>query len=243
MKLKKIASLMLAGIMAVSMLTACDGNTVDDTQKPEEPDVTPSTSASAQTLVSNMSKAAQNKVTAVANSDLTAALQSAVEDYFTNADVVKYGSLFEIVDTWYGKGPNDARETDIGEALVENLKPYTTEISKLNNLSDDKTDPFTAVEVYGVNGSVSDKDLLEQLGHKIDSEIVGLNNDGKYAVDGKNEYDSKVMNYVDYDYEVSASIVTADGRVWGIEDTVKFVAVAVTRTGTVKTGMSSNPRF
>ena len=243
MKLKKIASLMLAGVMAVSMLTACGGNTTDDTQKPEEPDVTPSTSASAQTLVSNMSKEAQNKVTAVANSDLTAALQSAVEDYFTNADVVKYGSLFEIVDTWYGVGPNDARQTDIGEALVENLKPYTTEIANLNKLTDDKTDPFTAVEVYGVNGSVSDKDLLEQLGHKIDDDIVDLWNEGEYAVDGKNENDSRVMNYVDYDYEVSASIVTADGRVWGIEDTVKFVAVAVTRTGTVKTGMSNNPRF
>ena len=102
MKLKKIASLALAGVMAVSMLTACGGNTIDDTQKPEEPDVTPSTSASAQTLVSNMKKEAQNKVTAVANSDLTAALQSAVTDYFSNADVVKYGKVFEIRDTWYG---------------------------------------------------------------------------------------------------------------------------------------------
>ena len=94
MKLKKIASLMLAGVMAVSMLTACGGNTIDDTQKPEEPNVTPSTSASAQTLVNNMSKEAQNKVTAVSNGDLDAALKSAVEDYFSNADVVKYGSLF-----------------------------------------------------------------------------------------------------------------------------------------------------
>ena len=97
MKLKKIASLMLAGVMAVSMLTACGGNTIDDTQKPEEPTVTPS-SSNAQMMVDNMSKDAQNKVSAVANSDLTAALQSAVEDYFSNADVVKYGSLFEIMD-------------------------------------------------------------------------------------------------------------------------------------------------
>ena len=237
MRIKKIASLMLAGIMAISMLTAC-GNTVSE--KPEdptdEPTVTPS-SSNAQIVVDNMSKEAQNKVSAVANSDLTAALQNAVEDYFTNADVVKYGSLFEIEDTAYGVGRNDARDTDIGEALVENLKPYTNEIANLNNLSDDKTDPFTAVEVYGVNGSVSDKDLLEQIGHKIDSEIVALDNEGKYAVGGN------VANYVDYDYEVSASIVTADGRVWGIEDTVKFVAVAVTRTGEVVTNLDNAPQF
>ena len=237
MKLKKIASLMLAGVMAVSMLTAC-GNTVSE--KPEdptdEPTVTPS-SSNAQIVVDNMSKEAQNKVSAVANSDLTAALQSAVEDYFSNADVVKYGSLFEIEDEAYGMGQNDARDTDIGEALVENLKPYTNEIANLNKLSDDKTDPFTAVEVYGVNGSVPDKDLLEQIGHKIDSEIVALENEGKYDVGGN------VANYVDYDYEVSASIVIANGRVWGIEDTVKFVAVAVTRTGEVVTNLDNAPQY
>ncbi len=42
MKLKKIASLMLAGVMAVSMLTACGGSTTNDNEqnnKPEEPTV------------------------------------------------------------------------------------------------------------------------------------------------------------------------------------------------------------
>ena len=38
MKLKKIVSLMLAGIMAVSMLTACGTGTADDTQKPSQPE-------------------------------------------------------------------------------------------------------------------------------------------------------------------------------------------------------------
>ena len=234
MKLKKIASLMLAGIMAVSMLTAC-GNTVSE--KPEdptdEPTVTPS-SSNAQIVVDNMSKNAQNKVSAVANSDLTAALQSAVEDYFSNADVVKYGSWFEIVDTEYGWGPNDARNTDIGEALVSNLGAYDNEIANLDNIGP-KTDSFTVVEVYGVNGSVPDKDLLEQIGHKIDSEIVALDTED----DRQDNNQENVKQYIDYDYEVSASIVTADGRVWGIEDTVKFVAVAVTRTGTVETGVAN----
>ena len=42
MKLKKIASLALAGVMAVSMLTACGGSTTNDNEqnnKPEEPTV------------------------------------------------------------------------------------------------------------------------------------------------------------------------------------------------------------
>ena len=236
MKLKKIASLMLAGVMAVSMLTACGGNTTDDTQKPEEPDVTPSTSASAQTLVSNMSKEAQNKVTAVSNGDLDAALKSAVEDYFSNADVVKYGKIFEIPRTEYGWTDADARDTDIGEALVSNLGAYDDVIGNLNKLNNDKVSAYTAVEVYGVNGSVTDKDVLEQLGHKINQSVVNLKDEGTYTVNDSEH----VTQYVDYDYEVSVSIVNANGRVWGIDDTVKFVAVAVTRTGTVVTGMNNH---
>ena len=234
MKLKKIASMMLAGVMAVSMLTACGGNTTDDTQKPEEPNVTPSTSASAQTLVSNMSKKAQNMVTAVSNSDLDAALKSAVEDYFSNADVVKYGQVFEIYPYGYGVNPSDARRTDIGEALVKNLNAYDDEIGNLNNIGF-KADARTAVEVYGVNGSVTDKDVLEQLGHKITQSVENLHPDDTDKYDNAEH----VTQYIDYDYEVSVSIVTANGRVWGIEDTVKFVAVAVTRTGTVEAGMDN----
>ncbi|HJC46218.1 MAG TPA: hypothetical protein H9703_08820 [Candidatus Faecalibacterium faecigallinarum] len=234
MKLKKIASMMLAGVMAVSMLTACGGNTTDDTQKPEEPNVTPSTSASAQTLVNNMSKEAQNKVTAVSNGDLDAALKSAVEDYFSNADVVKYGQVFEIYPYGYGVNPSDARRTDIGEALVKNLNAYDDEIGNLNNIGF-KADARTAVEVYGVNGSVTDKDVLEQLGHKITQSVENLKTEDTTKYDNA----THVQQYIDYDYEVSVSIVTADGRVWGIEDTVKFVAVAVTRTGTVEAGMDN----
>ena len=233
MKLKKILSLAAAGVMAVSMLTACDTTSNTPEDPTDEPTVTPS-SSNAQMMVDNMSKDAQNKVSAVANSDLTAALQSAVEDYFSNADVVKYGSWFEIVDDAYGVGPNDARDTDIGEALVSNLGAYDNEITNLNNIGP-KTDSFTVVEVYGVNGSVPDKDLLEQIGHKIDSEIVALDTE-----DDRIDNDQvNVKQYIDFDYEVSVSIVTANGRVWGIEDTVKFVAVAVTRTGTVETGVAN----
>ena len=234
MKLKKIASLMLAGVMAVSMLAGCSGNTTDDPQKPEEPDVTPSTSASAQTLVSNMSKDAQNKVTAVSNGDLDAALKSAVEDYFSNADVVKYGQVFEIYPFGYGIDPADARKTDIGEALVKNLNAYDDEIGNLDGIGF-KADARTAVEVYGVNGSVTDKDVLEQLGHKITRSVENLKTEETTVYDAAHH----VKQYIDYDYEVSVSIVTADGRVWGIEDTVKFVAVAVTRTGTVEAGMNN----
>ena len=234
MKLKKIASLALAGVMALSMLAGCATTSNEPEDPTDEPTVTPS-SSNAQMMVDNMSKDAQNKVSAVANSDLTAALQSAVEDYFSNADVVKYGKVFEIPAYGYGWDA-DARDTDIGEALVGKLNAFTDVIGDLNasNMAQ-KTDALTAVEVYGVNGSVTDKDVLEQLGHKITESVENLNTEYNYNVSGSQH----VQQYIDYDYEVSVSIVTADGRVWGIEDTVKFVAVAVTRTGTVETGVAN----
>ena len=79
MKLKKIASLMLAGIMAVSMLAACnDGNTV------EEPD----SSSSQVTTISNianfangaMSNDAKAICTFESNSSLAAAVKAVAED-------------------------------------------------------------------------------------------------------------------------------------------------------------------
>ena len=109
-------------------------------------------------------------------------------------------------------------------------------IGNLNKLNNDKVSAYTAVEVYGVNGSVTDKDVLEQLGHKINQSVVNLKDEGTYTVNDSEH----VTQYVDYDYEVSVSIVNANGRVWGIDDTVKFVAVAVTRTGTVVTGMNNH---
>src|SRR5699024_9599385 len=74
MKLKKIASLMLAGVMAVSRLTACGGNITDDTQKPEE--TTTPTGYSA-TLQKKLSPHANDSITLSDSNELNNALNYA----------------------------------------------------------------------------------------------------------------------------------------------------------------------
>ena len=68
MKLKKIASLALAGIMAVSMLAGCSTANVEPEQ-PENPE-TPASSAAVDTLYSELTGSARVMVTPVVNSEL-----------------------------------------------------------------------------------------------------------------------------------------------------------------------------
>ena len=79
MKLKKIASLMLAGIMAVSMLAACgEGNTINE--QPNEQPGEPTTSGYSAVFEDAMDPdvIADGKITMSDNADLTARLNKAI---------------------------------------------------------------------------------------------------------------------------------------------------------------------
>ena len=225
MKLKKIASLMLAGIMAVSMLTACgDGSKAPVDDGTETPDVDVSTSASADTFVAALSNDARNNVTAVANADLDAALEDAVEVYFNDWVAADYGRFFRVPGVTHGHGA-DARYSQIGRAVA---KAMGNAEDRIQDVDGDK-DATVAVETYAVNGTVSDQAILENLAAKMDQSIRNL--DASYTTDG-----SDVWGYndglVECDYEVSTSIVTATGKYMGVDVTVKFVSVAVERIDT-----------
>ena len=209
MKLKKIASLMLAGIMAVSMLAGCKTADNGGNGGEGEGDVTP-TSTTASVLRENLNGRAKRDVTAVSDGDLDATLQKAVDTYYTSAMYNKYRWIFDITDDKSG----DVREDELGKAVIGDNKSSITEI---NNKTDDKT--VTAVEVYVVNSSVSDAYLLEQLGKKLSD-----------CFDGDDDYPTMSGDQVyDYDYEIAASIVTVDGNDKNNESGLKFVALSMTK--------------
>ena len=210
MKLKKIASLFLAGVMAVSMLTACgQGNKAPVDDGTETPDVTP-TSTTASVLREKLGGEARRNVTAVADADLDAALQEAVDTYY---NVALYKMAVHNISI-----KNDCRwlsYTELGDAVIgDNL----FEISKLTA---DKVMDKTAVEVYVVNKSVSDAYLLEQLAEKIDG----------YCGDKTLPARSADQEY-DFDYEIAASIVSVDGFNTTIDSGLKFVAFSITKNAT-----------
>ena len=89
MKLKKIASLALAGIMAVSMLTACGDSTTNNTGD-DSSSSQPTVSNASNVMWNGMNKEARDIVDPVANATLENSLRKNVEIYGNLDNVVEY---------------------------------------------------------------------------------------------------------------------------------------------------------
>src|SRR5699024_11903137 len=115
MKLKKIASLMLAGVMAVSMLAGCNttSNGNDQPTQPEEP-TTPATGYSA-TFEDRLSALADANISMSDSSDLNAALNYAM-DFVSNSKIA-WDYFFNLKDTVAFVAPIGG--TDLNQAAVE----------------------------------------------------------------------------------------------------------------------------
>ena len=233
MKLKKIASLMLAGVMAVSMLTACGGNTTDDTQKPEEPDVTPAAGYSA-TFEGRLSALAASNIDMSDSADLNAALKAAMDfasdskifqDYVGNKkDTVTFvpstnkNDLGYVVKELINKADNNKESDDkkeVGE-IFDVLNP-----NEKDSAAFDKDD-VDVVMLYVVDGGLSTDAAVKEVADEVKSEIEKL----------VKSYNTKTTNEttheVDYHYtgSVSADTITLDAN-HGMSMT--FVAVEVVR--------------
>ena len=203
MKLKKIVSLALAGILAVSMLTACGDNSNSNSGNGET-DVTP-TSTTASVLRENLSGNSRRNVEAVANSSLDAALKDAVADYCNNYTVGQFVKKYSL---------QDVRAWELGKDVISTMKAEDS----ITDLGNGKTKTTTAVEVYAIDKSISDNYVLEMLADKINdycnaTALPDKSTDGEY----------------DYDYDISATIVTVDSNNSVVDQGVKFVAFAVTQ--------------
>ena len=235
MKLKKIASLMLAGVMAVSMLAGCATANVEPEQ-PEKPE-TPATSAAADALYSELTGSAKEKVTAVANADLDSALDNAVAKYWNYGSMVA-GDVFEDeINRVNYEGVVDYRETRIGAAVKDAVKANWLSIASEHKGGTDGSKfscPTDAnnrkvVEIWAVPASVSDAMALEIVAEKIDSYVSNLRVEGGYEQDGYTTESDGKANY-DFSYTISASIETKTVNIAGLEQGIKYVAVMMTKT-------------
>ena len=231
MKLKKIASLMLAGVMTVSMLAGCQNANVDPEQ-PEQPDEPTSSATYAEMLKSELTGSAKVMVTPVANADLDTALKNAVDKYFD----YNSGSVTD-------EGPDndgnivfddlaDYRNDKVGAAVINAMKADFNTITDLGEIDDDdkaqQTKTKSAVEVYALPASTSDAYTLEMLAEKIDDATSDLPTEGGY-----DDLNDEKPNY-DYDYTVAVSIETRTVTFAGVEMGVKYVAFMMTNNVTEK---------
>ena len=230
MKLKKIASLLLAGVMAVSMLTACGDNTVNDPEQPNKPvEPTPAgySSVLGDALVAE--NVVNRKVHMQDSNDLNAALKTAME--FAGEDVVS-----DIYDDTFADMPRYIIPNDFGAIQLVASKLVDV-MDSVNNNGD--LDSWWAIDnlyatpanydkdlnvtmLYVVNDGVSVNAALEYIAAEISEAVENLDidYDGTW-VDDKAE--------VEYEYtgSVSADSVKLDAN---HGKGLTFIAVQITRT-------------
>ncbi len=209
MKLKKIASLMLAGVMAVSMLAGCAtaSNNGNGGEGEGEGQGQVSTSNSSSILHDAMVGDARKMTTPTASSALDTALKNAVDTYFQNAEYINIINFDRVA----------AVDGAMYDALV---KAMNAKKSIENGLSDANDKVTTAVKLYVVEASVSDTYALEKVADEIQGSVADLS-------------ETSANGEWNYTYTISASIVTkpvTSSIVEGVTGGVKYIAVAVTQT-------------
>ena len=237
MKLKKIASLALAGVMAVSMLTACGDNDKKD-PTPEQGGETVVAGYSS-TLADELSDDVTDLsyVTFKDNSDDTAALKKALN--YVSEESLKTLSEHRVVWSLDQSNLADVElmrvefedEAKLDDPTADHLVPadLSMEWYADNNGVDNVAVKDGALFV--VNGAVGVDEALEQVANALDEILADLPEHNTTGAGAGAAYDKYT-----YDYTVSASVATKalDDTYVGVSNSAIFVAVTVTRTVTVE---------
>ena len=173
MKLKKIASLALAGVMAVSMLAGCSGNGSNgDNNNGGNTVVEPGTSSIVTAFNDGQDKDNKVKVTFSSDASLDAALQKAgkevgssanannILDYVCNLMGKSYCSLneFATADTRDGKIMDKQSKTTIGVVLLGSAS-YWTEEDAINAAARDVDDMIATLATDNKNSNNRDDNV------------------------------------------------------------------------------------
>ena len=202
MKLKKIASLALAGVMAVSMLTACGGNTVNEPEQPNQPEE-PGITGFAASVNDELSTSVYNTVHFDSDASLTAALNSIAAKldshilnqqagFVTDVDAQDFRSLMNVnVNnslTTYKTGAGNIRYTD---PMNSSVFPYGSSHGTTNYwefFKNNTTDTTTIADLVVIRGDLTQTGLAKRVAQYL-SQLV---NSGRMPLkdnDGSHKYD------------------------------------------------------
>ena len=226
MKLKKIASLMLAGIMAVSMLAGCNNVSNNNGNNGEGEGATASgySAKLGEKLAKTLKEEGLDKIVTFADSSKD---QAALEDAVTG-----YGALNLIV----GSATPDLAYI-VNEDVKEDFKDAAEcEDRKLTEISGDFYDDTTKVGntrkiggVFYIDGTVSEDKAIDKLVAMYETAFKTLEKDVTVK-----DQDNKTTKY-DFAYSVSVSVVNVPATSVTIyNNSVNFIALTITRTASVK---------
>ena len=212
MKLKKIASLMLAGIMAVSMLAGCEGSANSGENNGEENQVV---AASVADYANSLLTTAQKNVFEFKNSaDLTAALQKIA------GDSTKYGSE-DIKNAYESPVTTVAYETEIQSDLKDDLDLDVVNNNQKMNATKKGTQAYGYF--YALSGKLTEASAVQLI---VKNFVVGVYSNDLFpatctATNGTLK--------CDYTAEISAVKVTAPDT---DKNSAWIVGIVVTQTAT-----------
>ena len=237
MKLKKIASMMLAGVMAVSMLAGCSGNTIgDNTNGDDNTNTTPAATYSSTFAAALKDQAAvEGKITMADNAELTADLNKAIEK-LSAASIMRFYSDHNEATNYYrivadiagAKNP----EGDLA-AIVKDMDAKSVSIafgSGKDMLADDSNKAWedkTVTMLFAVDSTVSANAAVAEVADVLNSNIANLKiNNANDTVTGAGDDD---VNELHYSYTGSVSVATktlTENHGMGMH----IVAVQITRS-------------
>ena len=208
MKLKKIASLMLAGVMAVSMLAGCSGKPAEE-NKPETPTVQPGTASA---VIDALSDDTTSKVAFTDDASLQAVLEMVVKNAGNDLNSVTADALIKIDPTLGGVGKlpgtvgginnvaettDKASQTFVGVAHVATQELETYATKRLAALIDDAKVGYTNV---GNSGEATCADLADQSrsyeNNTADEYWYNFDYTGKMALVEMTDASTGVSNYI-----------------------------------------------
>ena len=237
MKLKKIASLMLAGIMAVSMLTACDTTSnTPDTGDDDQGTTTPVTGYSAKLAdeIAELSVIAGKKVAWSDSADLQSALNYQAGNVGYNALTESFlrslsgGQVQFVDDNWntprivktVSRNVNaDMNAEKIADEYVNVYSAVTALNPVPTNFPDDN---YNTVMLFVVDKGVDLNNAMDQIAVMVNAAIDDLDDDYNST-----DLPNSSMN-VDYEYTGSVATCTKtfeSGHGVG----VSFIAVEIVR--------------
>ena len=235
MKLKKIASLMLAGIMAVSMLTACDTTSnTPDTGDDDQGTTTPVTGYSAKLgdEIAELSTIAGKKVDWSESSNLQSSLNYQVGNVGYNAltgsilSSLSDGQVQFVDDRWGAPtivttvNDNVYNDMDAEENGRNYGSPYDAVFATNPTLVDYTADNFNTTMLFVVDNGVDLNNAMDQIAARIATAVAELDDDFSVMIDGS-------MN-VDYEYTGSVATCTKTFEA-GHGVGVSFIAVEIVR--------------
>ena len=226
MKLEKIASLALAGVMAVSMLAGCKGNGTDNAGSSSSEQTATATGYSAKLADEMKDLAAEDYISFKDNASDEAALKAAVAGLSNQTVGVPNSSNI----VWMGPASRVATDFDDKAKLDEYFNAGNNALFTTTEAKAHLNGTYKIGFVYAADGSVGMDKVMEMIATNLDF--------ADRVTDGLVEDSSKIAGVTssstkyDYTYEISVSVVNVPNE-YDLQHSfsTNFIAVTITRTG------------